>query len=142
MTLPVNLLKSRNDVAGLLAMLYSPEGLRTFGEIADNSFKISWGELTSEEARALLLVLGAAEQMQVVIGQGPQSLSFMPIIVLKGLTNAHAQLSPYRTLLQEIEAGGVPPLEAKIRAGEISISQHKGVSMSVDQLSNLLVDAA
>lgn len=36
----------------------------------------------------------------------------------------------------------VPPLEAKVRAGEISIAQGKGVSMSVDQLANLLVDAA
>ena len=142
MKLPVNLLKGRSDVAALLAMLYSPEGLQTFGEMADNSFHITWGELTGEEAHALLLLLGAAEQMRAVIEQGPQSLSFMPMVILKGFSNAYTQLSPYRTLLQELEAGQLSPLEAKIRAGEISIAQNRGFSVSTDQLANLLVDAA
>lgn len=142
MKLPLNLLKSRNDVAALLAMLYSPEGLQTFGEMADNSFRIAWGELTTEGAYALLLLLGAAEQMQSIIGQDSQSLSFMPLVVLKGFGNAYTQLSPYRELLQEIELGQLSPLEAKVRAGEISIAQGKGTLLSVDQLNTLLVDAA
>lgn len=125
-------------MAALLAMLYSPEGLQTFGEMANDSFRIAWGELTSEEAHALLLLLGVAEQMQAIV----ESLSFMPLVVLRGLGNAHAQLFPFRALLQEIEAGQLPPLEAKIRAGEISIAQGKGTSMSVDHLNTLLVNTA
>ena len=66
----------------------------------------------------------------------------MPLVVLKGFGNAYTQLSPYRELLQEIELGQLSPLEAKVRAGEISIAQGKGTLLSVDQLNTLLVDAA
>lgn len=142
MKLPATLLKSQNDVTALLAMLYSAEGLATFEQMADNTFSIAWGELTSDEAHALLRLVGISGQIQVMLGQQPTTLSFMPLVVLKGLGNAYAALSPYHSLLVRIEAGEISPLEAKIQAGEIAIGQRQSIVMSPEQITTLLENGA
>lgn len=74
--LPATLLKGQNDVTALLAMLYSAEGLATFEQMADNTFSIAWGDITSDEAHALLLLVGISGQVQVMFGQQPTTLNF------------------------------------------------------------------
>lgn len=142
MTLPANLLQTRNETVGLLAMLYSPQGLQMFAEMADDSYKVAWQELTAEEARSLLYLLNVSEQIGTVASRDLNSLGLMPVTVLKGLTSAEKRLAPYRNVLTAIEAGQLSPLEAKVQAGEIAVVQGKGVVLSTDELTNLLADAA
>lgn len=142
MKLPPHLLKSQNDIASLLTMLYTPDGLQAFGEMAEDKVNIAWAEVTPEEAHAILLLLTAGIQMQKLIEQASDIITFVPPVVLKGLANMYRQLWPYHSLLMDIEARRASGLEAKIRAGEISIANGQGVSMSVEQLNSLLLNAA
>ena len=138
----VQIQQLQNDVIAMLTFLYSPEGIQVFTDMAQEDFSIAWGELTSEEARAFLFLLNTADQINAVVQYQPGSLTLMPQVAIQAFSNASTKLSAYRELLKTIEQNLLSPLEAKIRAGEISIAQGQGVSMSVNQLNNLLVNAA
>ena len=145
MKIPAKLLqiqRLQNDVTAMLAFLYSPEGIQVFSDMAEDDFSIAWGELTAEEAHAFLFLLNVADQINAVAQYQPGTLSLMPQVAFKALSNASTKLSAYRELLRKIEQNQLSSLEAKIGAGEISISQGQGVSMPVDQLNKLLVNAA
>ncbi len=66
----------------------------------------------------------------------------MPIVVLQGLSNAYVRLNPYKSVLTKIRDGEVTRLEAKILAGEIAISRNEGITLSGDQLTNFVANAA
>ena len=145
MKIPVKYLqlqKMQTDTAAMLALLYSPEGMEFFTEMAQDNFTVVWSRLTTEEAHAILFLLNIAEQIKAIFAYQPESLNLIPRVVFDGFSNALHQLTPYRDLLQRIEARELTPYEVKILAGEIEIAQGQGVSMTMDQLNALLVDAA
>lgn len=142
MKLPRPLLQGQNDMATMLRWLYSPVSVQAYGEMAADDFSISWGEMSGEEANALLIVLGAAEQTEAINKQSPGLLSLMPIVVLQGLSKAYVRLNPYKSVLTKIRDGEITRLEAKILAGEIAISRNEGTTLSGDQLTNLVANAA
>ncbi|QJD77071.1 hypothetical protein [Spirosoma rhododendri] len=142
MKLPLDLLRTQNDIASMLTMLYSYEWADVYREMAEEEFRIAWGELTKEEATALLMLLNTAEQTGTINRQSPQLISLMPVAILKGLANAYVRLNPYKNVLTKIKDGEVTRLEAKILAGEISISRNEGTVLSGDQLINFVANAA
>lgn len=138
----IQLQQLHNDMASMLALLYSPEGLQVFSEMAKENFTISWSKLTPEEAHTLLFFLAIAEQIQVVSQYQPESLTLIPKIAFDGFSNALRQLTPYRELLQKIEAKLLTPFEVKILAGELDIANGRGISFTLEELNDLVNNAA
>lgn len=144
MTIPAKLLqlqKLQGDAVAMLTLLYSPEGMEVFTEMAQDDFSLGWSQLNPQEAQAILFLLNVAQQIVTLSQEQPQSLMFIPKYAFDGFFNVVKQLSPYRAVLTRIEAGELTPYEAKILAGEIQINQGKGIAMSMDQLNALLVNA-
>ena len=95
----------------MLMLLYSPEGIQAFTEMATDEFAIQWSELTPDEAHYLLFLVNLADQVKS-IAHHAEVFSLMPPIVNKALTTVLAKLSIYRPVLEGIALGNYSPFEA------------------------------
>ncbi|GAB3956374.1 hypothetical protein GCM10028805_46040 [Spirosoma harenae] len=130
-----------NDVVSMLALLYSPEGIEAFTEMASGNFSIDWEQLTHDQAHWILYLLGVAESY-TVLEHKPDIFSLMPPIIDKALHVVATKLGVYRPILEGIEAGRLSSFEAKVLGGDMDIRQGKGVTVSVDDLLTQLENAA
>jgi hypothetical protein len=137
--IPPTLLQARSEMVAMLALLFSPEGIQTFTEIAENEFVISWGELTADEARAILFLLGIAESF-VAEPIAPNPFGLMPPIVAKALHNVANRLGRYRPVLEPLSKGKLSSLDAVIQSSEIDFATGYSRSFSLEELNQFATD--
>ena len=142
MKIPAAILKTPNDIAAGLALLYSPSGLSALSLFAQDHFPIYWGELTPEEAHLHVVLVDTALAIQWLYEQSPESISLMPTIILQASAKVRQQIAPYRDILLKIADGELIGLAAKIAAGERSIELGQGVSYSLETLNQVLENEA
>lgn len=130
-----------NDVVSLLRLLYSPEGIQVFEEMATEPLAIRWGELTDDQAHYVLFLLDVAESF-TGIDVKPEMFGLMPPIVGRALARIANELRIYRPVLEGLASGKLSRFEAKLLAGEIDIDNGRGIVLTIDELKKMTINAA
>jgi hypothetical protein len=139
-------LQGSNVLVNAFQVVFSPEGIQAFKEMANSDFAITWSELSREEAKALLFTWQLSDAMRTTLSGDPSSvpvvLNLLPAVFIQASANIRVRLTPYTSLLKRIAAGELTAFEAKVLGGEIELQQGKSKRYTIDQLHSLIADAA
>ncbi|TAE32940.1 MAG: hypothetical protein EAZ91_03510 [Cytophagales bacterium] len=143
---PLLYLQGQNVLTNAFQIVFSPEGIQAFEEMANSDFPITWSELSREEAQALLFIWQVSDAMRSTLSSESSTvlpvLTLLPAVFIQASANILSKLTPYVPLLQQIASGEVTPFEAKILGGDIELRQGNRKVYTIDQLQHLTADAA